>query len=126
MKPEYLSSNIKLEYHERIPSKLDYMRVLSRSWASINIGIHLGGTNERKYDYAAAGTVVFSDFYGARGDLLPFEYTYVDSYDLAAKLEVFLELGKERITEMGIENSKRALFFAENCQTAMLQKLISF
>ena len=51
------------------------------------MGIHLGGTNERKYDYAMAGLVVFSDNLGVRGDLLPHEYTYVDSYDLAAKLE---------------------------------------
>ncbi len=73
------------------------MRILSKSWIGINIGIHKGGSNERKYDYAMAGLVVFSDILGCRGDLLPHEYTYLDSNDLAAKLEQLMEFGKKRL-----------------------------
>jgi hypothetical protein len=92
---------------------MDYFAILSKSWIGINIGIHLGGTNERKYDYAMAGLVVFSDNFGSRGDLLPHEYVYVDRYDLTAKLEQIIEYGKELITEMGLKNRKQAMYLAE-------------
>jgi len=109
LKPRQVPKNIELQYCKCIPNKLNYIRTLNRSWIGINIGIHMGGANERKYDYALAELVVFSDTLGARGDLLPYEYTYVDSHDLAAKLEQLLNFGKQRIEEMGIENRKSAL-----------------
>jgi hypothetical protein len=112
MMPEYVPRNVKLQHYERIPSKLDYLKTLSKSWIGINIGIHMAGSNERKYDYAMAGLVVFSDNLGVRGDLLPHEYTYVDSQDLAAKLEQMLQLGEETIAEMGTQNRKQALSLA--------------
>jgi hypothetical protein len=80
----------------------------------------MSGTNERKYDYAEAGTVVFSDTLGARGDLLPHEYTYVDSHDLAAKINQLLEFGKVSITEMGAENRKHVLSMAEKARQRLL------
>ena len=89
------------------------MRILSKSWIGINIGIHKGGSNERKYDYAMAGLVVFSDTLGCRGDLLPHEFAYIDNNDLAAKLNQLIKFGKEKINEMGIENRKCTLSFAE-------------
>jgi glycosyltransferase involved in cell wall biosynthesis len=113
VKPQRVPGNIELEYYKYIPSKLDYMRILSKSWIGINIGIHKGGSNERKYDYAMAGLVVFSDIFGCRGDLLPHEYTYLDNNDLAAKLGQLVKLGQEKIIEMGIENRKQALSLAE-------------
>ena len=58
IEPQQIPRNIKLEHYEYIPNKLDYMNILSKSWIGINIGIHKGGSNERKYDYAMAGLVV--------------------------------------------------------------------
>jgi hypothetical protein len=120
IEPKQVPRNINMQHYARIPSRLDYLRTLSRSWIGINVGIHLGGANQKKYDYAMAGLVVFSDSLGARGDLLPCEYTYVDSQDLAAKLEQFLKFGKEKIVEMGIENRKQALFLAEKQRENLL------
>jgi hypothetical protein len=121
IEPQQAPRNIELQYYECIPSKLDYLKTLSKSWIGINIGIHMGGTNQRKYDYAMAGLVVFSDNFGARGDLLPYEYTYVDRHDLAAKLEQFLKLGKKKIAEMGIQNRKQALSLAEKQREKLLR-----
>jgi len=121
IKPQQVPRNIKLQYHEYISSRLDYLRTLSKSWIGINIGIHMGGTNQRKYDYGMAGLVIFSDNLGARGDLLPCEYTYVDSHDLTAKLEQLLDFGKEKIAEMGIQNRKQALALAEKQQEKLLR-----
>ena len=123
--PQRVSKNIALKQFEFIPNKLDYLELLSKARIGINIGIHLAGSNERKYDYAMAGLVVFSDKLGARGDLLPHEYTYIDSYDLAAKLEEMLEFGKEKITEMGTQNRKQALSLAENQQETILKTIDS-
>lgn len=114
MEPQRVPRNIKLEHYEYIPDKLDYMRILSKSWIGINIGIHKGGSNERKYDYAMAGLVVFSDILGCRGDMLPHEYTYLDDNDLAAKLEQLIELGQKKIIEMGMENRKQAISSGRN------------
>lgn len=70
-----------------------------------------------------AGIVVLSDNLGARGDLLPNEYTYVDSYDLTAKLEQLIEMGKDRIVEMGKHNRTHALSLAEKQREKLLQTL---
>jgi len=123
--PQQVPGNIELKYYEHIPSELDYLRTLSKSWIGINIGIHMGGTNQRKYDYAMARIVVFSDNLGVRGDLLPYEYTYVDSYDLAAKLEQLLKFGKEKIVEMGIQNRKQAISLAEKQREKLLKTVNS-
>jgi len=125
IEPKQVPRNIELQYYKFIPNKLDYLRTLSKSWIGINIGIHKGGTNERKYDYAMAGTVVLSDNLGARGDLLPYEYTYVDSHDLAAKLERLLEFGKEKMAEMGIQNRKEAISLAEKQRDVLLRMVKS-
>jgi len=123
MEPQRVPRNIKLEHYEYIPNKLDYMRILSKSWIGINIGIHKGGSNERKYDYAMAGLVVFSDILGCRGDLLPHEYTYLDNNDLAAKLEQLIELGQKKIIEMGIENRKQAISLGEKQREKLLSTI---
>jgi hypothetical protein len=113
VEPQKISKNVKLQHYQFIPSKADYLRTISKSWVGINVGIHLGGANERKYDYAMAGLLVISDRLGSRGDLLPVEYTYVDSHDLAAKLNQLLSLSLERIVEMGQQNRELALSLAE-------------
>ena len=60
-----------------------------------------------------AGLVVFSDKIGVRGDLLTYEYTYVDGNDLAAKLDQLLDFGKEQIVAMGTQNRKQAMSLAD-------------
>lgn len=123
IKPEKVPKNVKLEYWEFINSKLDYLKLISKSWAGINVGIHMAGTNERKYDYAEAGLTVISDKLGSRGDLLPYEYTYVDYSDLAAKMGQLLEFGRKRLTNMGEENRKTALSLAEKGRRMLLDNL---
>ena len=123
IKPKKAPKNIRLKHYEFIPSKLDYLKILSESWIGINVGFHLAGTNERKYDYAMSRLVVFSDAMGARGDLLPHEYTYVDSQDLAAKLEQLLQFGKEKIVEMGNQNRDQALSLAEKQRETLLKTI---
>jgi hypothetical protein len=125
IQPQRVPRNIELQYYKFIPNKSDYLRTLSKSWVGINIGIHKGGTNERKYDYAMAGTVVLSDNLSARGDLLPYEYTYVDSHDLAAKSERLLEFGQEKIAEMGIQNRKEVISLAEKQRDILLRMVKS-
>ena len=123
VKPKQVPKNVRLHHYEFIQSKLDYLSLLSKSWIGINIGFHMAGSNERKYDYAMAGLIVFSDTMGARGDLLPYEYTYVDSQDLAAKLEQLLQLGKDRIVEMGDQNRDQALSLAEKQHGILLRTI---
>jgi hypothetical protein len=120
---QYVPKNVELQHYGYVSSKMDYLTILSKSWIGINIGIHLGGTNERKYDYAMAGLVVFSDSLGSRGDLLPHEYVYVDRQDLTAKLEQILEYGKELITEMGLRNRKQAMYLAETQRKKLLSEV---
>ena len=123
IEPQQVPRNIKLEYYEYISNKLDYMNILSKSWIGINIGVHKGGSNERKYDYAMAGLVVFSDVLGCRGDLLVHEYSYLDYNDLAIKLEQLLELGQKKIIEMGLENRKQAISLAEKQREKLLSTI---
>ena len=120
---QYVPKNLELHHYEYVPNKIDYLTLLSKSWIGINIGIHLGGTNERKYDYAMAGLVIFSDAFGSRGDFLPHEYTFVDRQDLTAKLEQILEYGKELIEEMGLKNRKQAIDLAERQRKNLLTKV---
>jgi hypothetical protein len=124
IKPKKTPKNVKIVYMESIPSKLDYLRILSKSWIGINLGIHKAGTNERKYDYAEAGLTVFSDPVGVRGDLLPHEYTFVDTYDMAAKIEQLFEFGRVRLSEMGDANRNVALSIAEKRRRRLLDSLI--
>jgi hypothetical protein len=114
IEPQKIPREIDLQYYNHIPNRIDFLQILSRSWIGINLGIHMGGTNQRKYDYALAGLVVFSDNFGSRGDLVTYEYTYVDSHDLAAKLQQLLRLGKAKIEQMGAENRKHATTLADN------------
>jgi len=124
VKPQKVSKNIDLQHLNFIPNKLFYLRILSKSWIGINIGIHMAGANERKYDYAMAGLVVFSDKFGARGDLLPHEYTYVDGNDLAAKLNQLLDFSKKKISEMGLQNRKHAISLADKQRKKIINLLI--
>lgn len=123
IKPHKIPKNIILQHIEFIPDKSDYLKLLSRSWIGINVGIHNAGTNERKYDYAESGTVVLSDNFGTRGDLLPNEYTYIDSQDLSAKINQLLKFGKTKLEEMGDENRNHVIFFANQKRKNILTRL---
>ena len=120
IEPKKVPKNITLEYRKFIPSKLEYLQLLSKSWIGINIGIHMAGTNERKYDYAEAGIVILSDSLGSRGDLLKFEYTFVDEFDLSAKLEQLFELGRTKLCQMGKDNRQFALQLSEKKRAKLL------
>ena len=126
MKPKKIPENIKLVHFSYIENRLDFLKTLSRSWFGINIGIHSGGSNQRKFDYALAELVVLSDKFGARGDFLPCEYTYIDYYDLAAKLGQLIALGREEITKMGIQNNKEALSLADKQQKELRKMIAGF
>lgn len=122
-RPKKIPKNVELFHYDFIPSRSDYLKILSKSWIGINIGVHAGGTNERKYDYAMAELVVFSDCLGARGELLIHEYTYLDKQDLVVKLEQIINLGKNEIVKMGNANRQCALSQALE-QRAVLIDLI--
>jgi len=123
MSPTKVPKNVIMEHREFLLCKSDYLRVLGKSWIGINVGIHRAGTNERKYDYAEAGTVILSDTLGARGDILPHEYTYIDYHDLAAKIEQLLSLGIDRLSEIGTENRKSALSIAKLGRSKLLDNI---
>jgi hypothetical protein len=123
--PQKVPKNVKLKHFSYIPSKADYLKILSRAWIGINVGIHSGGSNERKYDYAFAGLVVLSDKFGCRGDVLPHEFSFIDGHDLAAKLNQLLEFGKERLIEMGVHNREQVLQLAKTQQNEVLTMLNS-
>ena len=122
-KPLSIPKNIDLRYYDYIPGRSDYLRTLSTSWIGINLGVHAGGSNQRKYDYAMAGLVVFSDKLGARGDLLPHEYTFTDIFDLTAKLQQLVNLGKEEVAAMGAENRRYALSLAKQKHDELSMKI---
>ncbi len=121
VKPKEIPRNVLLHYYDYVPSRVDMLKILSKSWVGINLGIHRGGSNQRKYDYAIAGTIVLSDTLGSRGDMLPHEYTYVDDYDFAAKLDQLLRLGYQKLAQMGLENRKHALSLATECKEELLK-----
>jgi hypothetical protein len=121
--PEWIPKNVIMEYYDYIPSKSRYLDIINKSWIGINVGIHKAGTNERKYDYAEAETVVFSDDLGVRGDLFPHEHVFVDKHDLAAKIGQFIEFGKEKMMLMGKENRKYVLSLANKKSRKLLSKL---
>jgi hypothetical protein len=125
-KPELTPKNLRIIYTDYLPSKIEYLKLLSKSWVAINVGIHMAGTNERKYDYASAGLVVLSDQIGARGDLLPHEYTYTDIHDLAAKISQLLQIGKTRLSDMGAENRTFTLFMADNSLKRVIEAINVF
>jgi hypothetical protein len=124
-KPKYVPKTVRLHHYTFLPKKLDYLKILSKSWIGINIGSHLAGSNERKYDYSMAGLVVFSDSLGARGDLLPHEYCFVDTSDLSAKLKQLLQFEKKKIFEMGQKNQEQAIWLANNQKEELLKTISS-
>ena len=123
IKPKQIPSNVELLHYKFIPKKLDFLKILSKSWVGINLGIHFAGTNERKYEYAISGLIVFSDIFGARGDFIPNEYAYVDFYDLAAKLNQIFQLSKKQIFRKGFENRNHVIIFSKNQKDILLESL---
>jgi hypothetical protein len=123
MSPSQVPKNVRVSHYAYIGTKSEFLTVLSESWVGINLGIHAGGTNERKYDYGMASLVVLSDTLGVRGDLLPHEYAYLDYYDLAAKLDQLFDLGREEINQMGIQNQKSVISLAMGQKEELLKAI---
>ena len=123
IKPSKVPSNVDLRYYDYIPSKLDFLQILSKSWIGINLGIHFAGTNERKYDYALSGLVVMSDIKGIRGDFIPNEFACVDCYDLAAKLNQIFQLDKKDILRKGLENRNHVKSLAKKQHDVLLKSI---
>lgn len=125
VKPKKSVKQINLIHFDFIPTREEYMKTLSKAWIGINLGIHAGGSNQRKYDYAMAGLVVFSDGFGSRGDFIPNEYAYVDEFDLLAKIKELLSLDKEKIFEMGQRNRSQALSFAKEKRDELSSEIMA-
>ena len=89
-----------VEAYDFIESRREFLETIGKAHVGLNFSFRLGGTNVRKYDYALTEQVVLSDMLGARGDLLPHEYAFVDEYDLASKIDQifdrdYLKMGEE-------------------------------
>lgn len=101
---------------EYIPSREEFLSVLSQAHLGINHGVWLGGSNVKRYDYALAGLTIFSGGTGFRGDILPGEIAYTDLYDLAAKLKL---ITLDEAIELGMQNMTTAM----NIYKKMLDEL---
>lgn len=101
--------NNEIEYMPYIPSRLEFIRQLSRAHIGINYAYKLMGTNVKRFDFALAGLVIISRHPGSRGELLPYEYVYVDAMDLKVKLRKLIECD---LKKMGEENKTEAIKLA--------------
>jgi len=88
-----------------IPSREKYLETLAEGHIGINlttIGFQ-SGSNVKRYDYAIAGNVPFNYMNNSIGEPLPHEYTFIDKYDLVAKI---LSLSLEELVKYGMENAE--------------------
>jgi len=89
----------------KIPSREKYLETLAEGHIGINFTTtgFQSGSNVKRYDYAIAGNVPLNYMSNAIGEPLPHEYTFVDEYDLFAKI---LTLDLERLIKYGMENAE--------------------
>jgi hypothetical protein len=118
-----LDGRLDIEALGRVPSRGEFLNLLSKAHVGINQGRWLGGSNVKRYDYAIAGTVPVSNALGARGELLPHECVFADAPDLAAKLLELSELGSEELARLGRENLD-AVSSAANAASAHLDEAV--
>ena len=93
------------QYIPWLPTRKDFLDYLSQGHAGINFSMqhnYQSGTNVKRYDYALACNVVFTQSLSATGEQLPFEIVFIDEYDLLAKLydkdiEYFINGGKQNL-----------------------------
>jgi len=89
-----------IETYGFIKSRRKFLEIIGRGHIGLNFAFKSAGTNVKKYDYAITKQVVLSNILGAKGDLLPYEYTFIDEYDLASKIDQifdrdYLKMGEE-------------------------------
>ena|GEM_PF-1887331 len=109
-----------LDILPHIPDRVSFLNYLSRGHIGINYAYKLMGTNVKRFDFALAGLVILSRIMGARGELLPYEYTYLDYADLNVKLSKLLEYDLEK---MGYENRVEALNIASKSYKELKEKI---
>jgi len=112
--------NNELDIFPHIPDRVSFLNYLSRGHIGINYAYKLMGTNIKRFDFALAGLVILSRIMGARGELLPYEYTYLDYADLKVKLSRLLEYDLEK---MGSENRVEALNIASKSYKELKEKI---
>jgi len=106
-------NGIKVKTIDYLPNRLDFLRELSSAHVGINFAYKTGGTNVKKYDYALASLVVISNALGVKGELLPYEYVYLDTADLYTKIKALInDFTIEEIINMGYKNQAYALELA--------------
>ncbi|MCS7142380.1 MAG: hypothetical protein NZ920_01100 [Aigarchaeota archaeon] len=88
-----------------------YIHKLSSARIGINHTNKHSAANTKKFDYALAGLVILSNPLGAKGEPLPYEYTYIDEGDLRVKLEWLIE-NVERLMSWGEENYMQAIRYS--------------
>ena len=98
---------------------MSFLNHLARGHIGINYAYKPMGTNVKWFDFALARLVILSRIVGTRGELLPYEYTYLDYANLKIKLSKLLEydLGK-----MGYENMVEALSIASKNYNELREK----
>lgn len=119
-----LPDTVELRAFGRVPERDDFLRALSGAHAGLNLAHWAGGTNVKKYDYALAGLVVLSNPLGARGGLIPHEWTFADGADLVAKVAELMDLGSSTAARMGRENSE-AVVRAEGSAASVLRAKVA-
>lgn len=97
----------------RLPSRWEFLRLLSSAHVGVNLGRWTGGTNTKKYDYALAGDVVVTNSLGARGETLPHQVVFSGESDLSSKLGELWGKGGAALEAMGLENRRAARGAAE-------------
>ena len=91
-----------IETYGFIKSRRKFLETIGRGYIGLNFAFKSAGTNVKKYDYAITKQVVLSNVSGARGDILPHEYTFIDEYDLASKIDQIFD---EDYFKMGEQNA---------------------
>jgi hypothetical protein len=115
--------NNKLDVSPHIPDRISFLNYLSRGHIGINYAYKPMGTNVKRFDFALAGLVILSRIMGARGELLPYEYTYLDYADLKVKLSKMLGYDLENLKKMGYKNRVEALNIASKSYRELKEKI---
>jgi len=110
-----------VETYGFIKSRRKFLEVIGRGHIGLNFAFKSAGTNVKKYDYAITEQVVLSNILGAKGDLLPYEYTFMDEYDLASKIDQVFD---EDYLRMGEQNASFAHKLYRTAKEKIKKKLL--
>ena len=113
-------NGVTIRRYTSIPSRSEFLSVLSQAHAGLNHGTWLGGSNVKKFDYALSGLAIFSTGTGFRGEYLPGEIACTDPYDFAAKIH---SLSTSELIKLGKLNKDKALLLFEKAVSALREQL---